>query len=118
MMPLDQKCAQLRRKFSVWDTDNTRVENTYCITEWLDIMRLELKEYSKTRNGSIGTFNNYDNAEPTNRDRPARLDWPKSGIIGKLMVSTYLAISFEFFRFAVEYLKRVHFLKRLLPRTI
>ncbi len=37
----------------------------------------------------------------------ARLDWPKSGIIGKLMVSTYLAIGFEFFRFVVEYLKGV-----------
>ncbi len=70
-------------------------------------MRLELKAYNKTRNGSIGTFNNYDNAEPTNRDRPARLDWPESGIIEKLMVSTYLVIGYEFIRFVVEYFKGV-----------
>jgi hypothetical protein len=37
----------------------------------------------------------------------ARIDWPESGIFGKLMASTYLAIGFEFFRFVVEYLKRV-----------
>ncbi len=30
------------------------------------------------------------------RDRPARLNWPKSGIIGKPLISTYLAIDFKF----------------------
>jgi hypothetical protein len=39
------------------------------------------------------------------RDRPARLDEAKGGIIGKPIVSNNFAIGFKFFKFVVEYLK-------------
>jgi hypothetical protein len=45
----------------------------------------------------------------------ARSDWPESGIIEKLKVSTYLAIGYEFFRF-VEYFKGVQNSTVLIPQ--